>query len=673
MSSTLLLTIVTFITLITTQQVSATFYVPGLPPIRNYDMPGIRTDVNPYQFNHTMSLAVFKDPTSFGPCQLDLTGKSTPGGILFINTEDAYKHGCLGYQALPDANGWFTPCAVGDIACKTSTYDIAIFVLLQPNDFCCTDMFYFRINALYSFANGRFQDSRTLLTGVSTTDAFAIAALVQQNPLAFFENVFIDSVGATDKGTMFFYSNGVKAFLMIRLLVIFVAIAFEASTLVRLLRKERFAFNLKWGVLVSLLLWSFCLLAEYSYFVYYEFFVGWPFSQFYTNLQPSTHQVGFMLAFITFSMMLLTWSKIIKSISFSNSKIINFGKKYFDYVIYLLMFVSVTQCAFFVGAIAASSFDWTDFMLKATPLILAIILIVQAVAYTFYAYFILLFTRVSRPAVSAPSNKFSSNGASNTNTTSSNVADRRRKELTFKMTLLAGVVLIGWLSLAINQLLLKYYTGYQSEFGFWVNTLWQDITFWFVIAVTYVALNLRLESNAFSSGNKSGSNSNNLSGVDHSGASGNGYGSHNHHYNNQGVDGDRKYHGGNNLYPPPVASYSSKHAGANFETADQTTVSHHSQANLTRGTSEEYMYNEYPPYNANNMNTTRARSDTQTSSASYVIPAPALVTNETTLAYPHPYAQPKSAGSSAGRREGPLVIAMEGGVVRSVSAGPNVW
>ncbi|KAJ3332419.1 hypothetical protein HDU76_000286 [Blyttiomyces sp. JEL0837] len=611
--SLLMLVVITITTILTLtpQQVSATFTISGLPAMRNYDFPGLRTDVNPYKFNTTMALATFKDPATHGACQLNNTGKTTPGGILFINTLDAFNNGCIGYQALPDSNGWFHPCAADDLVCKQTTYDVAIYILVDPQDFCCTDNLYFRVNAMYSFGNGRFQDSRTLITGINTADAESMTMFFDKNPTAFFQPVLIDSNSATDKGTIFYYSSGVKSFIVIRLLVVIIAIGFEISTLIKLWRKERFAFNLKWGVLIS-------LMVEYSYFVYFEFFVGWPFSQLYTNLQPSTHQIGFML---------------------------------------------VTQSAFFVGSIASLNIDWTNYMLKITPEILSVVLSVQAIAYTIYAYFILKFTRMPRSTMGGPSNgkKLSSHGT-NTNTNTSNVADRRRKELTFKMTLLSGVVLIGWISLAINQIMLRFVAGYNSEFGFWVNTLWQDVTFWFVIAVTYLALNLRLESNALSSGTRS--NSNNLSAIDHS-TSGNGYG--------RGQLGS---------YPPPV-SYGGKMGG--FETSDPSTVSHHSQVNLTRGSSEEYMYNEYPPYNSgmsmnrpevptgngNNggFSSNRSRSDSS-AGASFIVPPPPLITNEVTMAYPYypNNAQPASAGGSA-RREGPLVIAMEPGVVKGGNPG----
>ncbi|KAJ3332421.1 hypothetical protein HDU76_000288 [Blyttiomyces sp. JEL0837] len=559
-----------------TSHVSATFNVAGLPAIKNYDFPGLRTDINPYQFNHTMTLATFKDPAQFGQCQLDLAGKTTPGGILFINTLDAYNHGCIGYQAVPDANGWFSPCAAGDNACKQSTYDIAIFVLLDPVDFCCTDRFFFRVNAMYSFGNARFQDSRTVLTGINTADALSIAALLQKNPAAFFQNVEIDSMGATDKGTIFFYSTGVKAFLMIRLMAIVVAISFEVSTLVQLLQKERFSFNLKWGVLASLLAWSF---------------------------------------------------------------------------VYLLMLIMLTQCAFFVGSIAAANYEWTDFLLKAIPLIISTVLIVQAIAYTFYAFFILKFTQAVRPTIAVPNSKLSGNGQTNASTTT-NATDRRRKELTFKMTLLSGVVLIGWMSIAINQYVLKYSAGYQSEFGFWVSSLWQDVTFMFIIAVTYVALNLRLNSNAMSSGNRS--DSNNLSGTEvrQGTSSGNGYDS-----SGAGYKHNSSYTSGNSahLYRPRSNSYGANNEYTETQT-DLTRMSHHSQANLMApGNSEDYMY-QYPPSNSYNsvpkinagglpVNAANGmmkspRSDGQNS---FVIPPPApAIKSDSGSAFPYPFAQSKA-------------------------------
>jgi hypothetical protein len=141
--------------------------------VRNYDFPGLQLS---YSFTGPLQPAVFQSNLS---CILNLTNKTAPGGILIINAMEAYKAGCGKYSDIPLNNGWFHECNAPasekpaefqtetEQECSRKRFDLAVVVEPATGDFCCQyDPLFFRFTAQFTLhSEGRFQDSKTILTG----------------------------------------------------------------------------------------------------------------------------------------------------------------------------------------------------------------------------------------------------------------------------------------------------------------------------------------------------------------------------------------------------------------------------------------------------------------------------------------------------------------------------
>ncbi|KAJ3408495.1 hypothetical protein HDV05_004954, partial [Chytridiales sp. JEL 0842] len=447
--------------------VTATLTLDSTTNIKNYDFPGFRKE---YNVNQPITLATFTGNN----CQLAPVNKTTPGGILFISVTSAREAGCTKYSDIPASNSWYTPCRPTDIDCLNASWDVALIAQITVSPFCCTDPMMFRFTAQYNLIKeGRFQDSRTVMTGISPEDAKLIVPLIQSKAA-----VTINNVGAIDQGTELLHSTFVKAYSILRIVIIFGIIIFEVVSSVYIIRKDGFAFNLKWGVLATLALWSLCLIIEYSIFSLYSLSKGFPYSPTDTSLTTTLHWGSFLLGYVAFSMMLLAWANVVKSISLRENKLIRALRTYFPYATMLgMVVISISVLTLLVHII----FNLPNILAvtQNVATLVVVNLVIQVLGYSYYCFRILQHTRAKTASIS----------------------NERGNDMSKKLTLLAIAVIGGWILLGVALVLQNYVAGSASYLGFWSYNIGQDVCFFFVILSTFASLNMRFADRGSSGGN----------------------------------------------------------------------------------------------------------------------------------------------------------------------------
>ncbi|KAJ3416752.1 hypothetical protein HDV05_000126 [Chytridiales sp. JEL 0842] len=444
--------------------VSATITFPNGLMIRNYDFPGLHSE---YKLTGQIMPAVF---VSGVPCQLDLTNKTEPGGFLFVSAREAYKNGCGKYAELFLKNGFYKFCDPSDLECQKKQFQAVIVAQPATSDFCCSnDPFMARFWAQFNLIadGGRFQDANAVITGISPADAQALVPLMQARQPA-----TISSDYATDQGTALLNSPFVKAYSVIRIVITSITIVFEITTSAHVIAKEGFAFNLKWGLLATLSIWTVGLLAEYIMFSTYALKVGFPYSAIDTQITVGIHWSSFTVGYMAFSFMLLSWARIVKAINIKENVIIRFMRNYFPYVTWFSIAVVAAAVTYFMVLLITRSPQ----ILIATSIVGIVIagnLLIQVVGYSYYAFRILSHTRAKHGSSTAGSSV--------------------RNDMNTKLTMLAIAVIVGWILLIFCLVLQNYIFGIASHGGFWTYGLCSDVCFWFIFLMTFASLNIRFK------------------------------------------------------------------------------------------------------------------------------------------------------------------------------------
>jgi hypothetical protein len=254
--------------------------------------------------------------------------------------------------------------------------------------------------------------------------------------------------------------------------------------------KEGFAFNLKWGLLTSLSLWTVALLAEYVVFAMYALKIGFPYSPFDTSFTFTLHWGAFCLGYWAFSLMLLAWAKIVKSISIQENWMIRILRNYFPYVTMFSMVVIFASITYLVVLVCFNLPNIHN-AIKIVAAIVAGNLALAIVGYTYYAVRILSHTRARKGTPK----------------------DSSRNHMNTKLTMLAIAVIGGWVILGTSLIVQNYVVGVASHAGFWLYNLGGDICFWFVIMMTFASLNAKFKGKNGSTHNMSSANQDNSSGL----------------------------------------------------------------------------------------------------------------------------------------------------------------
>ncbi|KAJ3413239.1 hypothetical protein HDV05_008299 [Chytridiales sp. JEL 0842] len=295
--------------------------------------------------------------------------------------------------------------------------------------------------------------------------------------------VTVDNVNAIDQGTALLHGTFVKVYSVLRIVILSAIFLYGIISSVLIIRREGFVFTIKWGVIASLTLWSICLLIEYSIFAHHAVTIGFPYSTLFTSLTVSLHWGSFLLGYWAFSLMLLAWANIVKSINISQSGLIKFMRTYMPYV---TIIGTVLNTIAIIALLIVIIFNLPNIpqFTTGSAMVVFINLVVQVVGYTYYCARIIQTTRI---AVGTSTNS------------------EQKKIMNKKLTMLALTVIFGWILLGLSLIIQNYVAGIASYLGFWAYNAMQDVCFFFVILTTFVSLNMR--TTGYGSSNGGGSSS----------------------------------------------------------------------------------------------------------------------------------------------------------------------
>jgi hypothetical protein len=250
---------------------------------------------------------------------------------------------------------------------------------------------------------------------------------------------------------------------------------------------------LKWGVLFTLALWSICLIIEYIIFAFYSVKEQFPKTPIDTSLTTTLHWGSFLLGFWAFSLMLLAWANVVRSINITENGLIRFMRRQFPYVTIFGMVATgfaIVSMLIVVGANLPNIPTFTSL----AAITICVNLIIQSIGYSYYCIRILQHTRAREH----------------------NATNSKRNDMNMKLTILAIAVIAGWVVIIAALVTQNYIVGIASHVGFWCYNLGQDICFFFVILSTFTSLNIRFTGKGSSAG-ESGTGGTGFGGTSSSG------------------------------------------------------------------------------------------------------------------------------------------------------------